>query len=187
MHEMKSLFTISSIVAALFVLALHLGHAQPADVTPEIEKTLRAYLSAMSSRDVDALRSLLDTHLAVIEAGQTNAKIAFPDTSSTRTLLPPEGNHDWDHHQLRLSSVKAELSPTHPSVAMVSFTLTHPLTPKRVAELEEALQRMPGEFDAQQTKTVQSMITHRAIHHAMFALLARHNGQWKIVCMTFPK
>jgi polysaccharide pyruvyl transferase WcaK-like protein len=27
----------------------------------------------------------------------------------------------------------------------------------------------------------------RAIHNAMFAMLARQEGQWKIVCMSFPK
>jgi hypothetical protein len=135
---MKPRLKTSHLAAAIIMAVLNFGRAQEADITKEIEKTIRDYLAAMSSRNVEDLRAVLDRQLAVIEADQTNAKTGFLDTSDGKELLPPDGNHDWDKDKIRLSSVKAEVSATHPSVAMVSFTLTFPLTDQRVANLEAA-------------------------------------------------
>ena len=184
---MKRLLKTGPIAAAIFIAALNFCRAQQVEMTAEIEKTLRDYLTAMSSRDVEGLRSVMDKRLAVIEAGRTNAKVGFLDTSNGKELLPPEGNHDWDKDKIRLASVKVEISATHSSVAMASFTLSFPLTDKRVADLEALLKQTPAAFGDQQRKAAQQMITDRAIHNAMFAMLALENGRWKIVCMSFPK
>lgn len=184
---MKPLFKITCIAAVIVAAALDFSIAQEADLTNEVANTIRDYLAAMSSRDAVRLRSLMEKRLAVIEADRTNAKIGFIDTSNERELLPPAGNDDWDKDKIKLSSIKSEVSATHPSVAMASFTLTFPLSDERVADIEAALKQMPAEFDEKASKAAQKMIADRAIHNAMFAMLARQSNQWKIVCMSFPK
>jgi len=186
---MKTLSKAKCLAAALciFVVAMDVGRAQDADATKQIEKTLQDYLTAMSARDVDGLRTVLDKQFTAIEAADTSAKVHSVDTSNGKGLLPPKGNDDWDKDKLKLTSVKVEVSATHSSVAMASFVLTFPLSDKSVANFETALKEFPAEFDEARKKAAMKIIADRAIHNSMFAMLARQDGKWKIVCMSIPK
>jgi hypothetical protein len=181
-------FSLSKWVGMMIVLAgLTVGRAQEADAKNEIEKAIRDYLAAMSARDVDGLRTVLDKRFTIVEAAQNHAKVHLIDAGNSKALLPPEGNDDWDKDQVRLSAIKAEISASHPSVAMVSFTLTFPLSDERVAAFEGLLRQKPGEFDAARRKAVARIVADRAIHNSMFAMLARQDGIWKIVCLSLPR
>jgi len=61
------------------------------------------------------------------------------------------------------------------------------LDAERVAAYEGLLKRPPEGFDERQRQAIVKIVSDRAIHNAMFAMLARQKGQWKIVCMSFPK
>ena len=152
-----------------------------------LRRQLKDYLKAMSARDVEGLQAVLDKHFVGVEAADNNAKVHFVHTDNSRELLPPEGNHDWDKIKPRLSSFKAEVSTPHPSVAMASFTMTYSLPNETLGHLEAALKQMPAEADESKRKEAAKIIADRAIHNSMFAMLARQDGKWKIVCMSFPK
>jgi len=184
---MKTTVTTKWIAAAILMASLNIGDAQQADATKEIEKALGDFLAAMSVRDVKGLQEVLDKHFVGVEAGDKSAKVWVVDTANGNGLLPPKGNNDWDKDKIKLSSVEAKISTTHPSVAMASFTLTFPLSDKELANLEAAWKDAPPEFDESRKKAAAKIISDRAIHNSMFAMLARQDGRWKIVCMSFPK
>ncbi len=183
---MKTKFiTRTNICAAILLAGLSISEAQPAESAPAIEATIRQYYAAMAKRDMESLRGVLDKKFIVVEADRANAKVGVLDSGKSSELLPPEGNHDWD--DIQISSVKIEISPTHPSVAVVSFTLTQPLDAKSVARLKEALDGAFGQFDESQRKAVAQRIADRAIHNSEFAMLARRDGKWKIVSLSVPR
>jgi hypothetical protein len=49
------------------------------------------------------------------------------------------------------------------------------------------LKRPPAGFDEPQRQAIVKIVSDRAIHNAVFAMLGRQEGQRKIVCMSFPK
>jgi hypothetical protein len=184
---MKAFFKTKCVAAVIIIAALNVGRAQQADSTKEIEQAIRDYLTAMSARDVKGLQAVLDKRFVAIEAADKNAKVHLVDTASEKELLPPKGNNDWDKDNIRLSAVEVKISETHPSVAMASFTLTVPMSAQKVANLEAALKDLPAEFNDAQRKAATKIIADRAVHNSMFAMLARQDGHWKIVSMSFPK
>jgi hypothetical protein len=184
---MKTNLKINLITAVILMAFLHFGNAQQVDTTKEIEKALDDYLAAMSTRDVNALQAVLSGHFVAIEAGDKNANVGMVDTANGNGLLPPEGNRDWDRDKIKMASDHAQISTTHPSVAMASFILSFPLSEERVADLQAALIDAPLEFDEVRRKAAEMIISDRAVHNSMFAMLARHGEKWKIVCMSFPK
>jgi len=184
---MKASFNTKWIMAAVIIASLNVTLAQQAKQEKEIEQAIGDYLIAMSARDVKGLQAVLDKRFVAVEASAKNAKVHFVDTANDKALLPPEGNDDWDKDNIKLSSINATVSVTHPSIAMAAFTLTFPLSDKRVADLEAALKQAPAELDGPQRKAAAKIISDRAIHNAMFAMLGRQDGKWKIVCMSFPK
>ncbi len=134
---------------------------------------------------MESLQGLLDRRFVIVEAGQANARVGVLDSSKSADLLPPEGNHDWDN--IQVSSVKVEVSATHPSVAAVSFTLKQPLDASSVARLQEALDTAPGAFDESKRSEITTRIANRAVHYSEFAMLARRDGRWKIVSVSVPR
>jgi len=171
----------------VIIAALNIVRAEPFDARKEIETTLSDYLTAMSARDVKGLQAVLDKRFVAVEAADENAKIHVVDTAKGAELLPPEGNDDWEKGRIKLSTIEVKISDTHPSVAMASFTLTLPLSDERVADLSTVLRQAPAEFDEARRKAVAKIISDRAIHNSMFAMLARQDGRWKIAAMSFPK
>jgi hypothetical protein len=184
---MKTFFMCQFIAVLLIATTLGVGHAQETEATKEIGMAIRDYLMAMSTRDIQGVRAVLAAQFTAVEAADSTARIHLVDTASGKGLLPPEGNRDWDKDKIKLSSVKAEVSATHPSVAIASFTLSALLSDKQVAALEAALKLPPEEFDESRRKTASKLIGDRAVHSAMFAMLAKAEGKWRIVCMSFPK
>lgn len=184
---MKAFFATNPVIIGIVVATLNFGHAQETDAAGEVEKTIRAYLRAMSTRDVAGLQAVMDKQFVAVEAGEQKATLHFVDTTSSKELLPPEGNADWNEDKIKLTSFEARISETHPSVAMASFTLTMPMDDEHVASLESLAKEMSAELDEGQKKGLAKLIADRAIHMAMFAMLAKVDGQWKIICMSFPK
>ena len=172
------------IAAAIIIACLNMTPAQEANTTQEVEKVLEAYLTAMSARDLKGLQAILDKQFVAVKAAQQNAKTYVVDTSDSKALLPPAGNRDWD--KMKISSVKAEVSATHPSVAIVSFTLTQPLTEQTRAAYEASLQNPPAEWGESEKQAAARIIKDKAVHNAMFAMVARRDGKWKILCMSLP-
>ena len=161
------------------------GRAQPTDASKEVEATLHQYYASMKTRDIEGLRSALANRFIVIEAGRDKAKTQTVDVNNPKELLPPEGNKDWQG--IELSSVATSVSSTHPTVATASFTLIMPLSEKRVAGMQSALKARPEGFNDVQRAALSRMIADRAIKSEMFAMLARQDGRWKIVCLSFPQ
>ncbi len=184
---MKAFFATKQVIIGIVVATLNFGHAQETDAAGEVEKTIRAYLRAMSTRDVAGLQAIMDKQFIAIEAAEQKATLHFVDTTNRKGLLPPEGNDDWNEDKIKLTSFEARISETHPSVAMASFTLTMPMDDEHVARLESLVKEMSAELDERQKKGTAKLIADRAIHMAMFAMLAKVDGQWKIICMSFPR
>jgi len=121
-----------------------------------------------------------------VEAAGSGARLEVIETDKPEKVLPPPGNEDW--RDVKVSDVKAEMSATHPSVAIASFTLVFPLGEKQIAGYRAALKDdLAKRLGDQQRKAIKKMIDDRAVHNAMFAMLARQKGQWKIVCLSLPK
>jgi len=183
---MKSLSIIPFVIATAFNLAgPGAGRAQPGDASKEIEASLHQYYASMKTRDIEGLRSALASRFIVIEAGRDKAKTQTVDVNNPKELLPPEGNKDWQG--IELSTVRASVSSTHPTVATASFTLIMPLDEKRVAGMQSALKARPEAFNDVRRAAISRMIADRAIKSEMFAMLARQDGGWKIVCLSFPQ
>jgi len=184
---MKPSFITKYIAGAVVIATLNIVRAGQPDAQKEIETVLKDYFAAMSARDAKGLQTVLGKHFVTVEATDKNARVHVVDTAISKGLLPPEGNDDWDKDKMKLSAIEVKLSGTHPSVAIASFTLEFPLSNQRVADLEAVLKQASAEFDEARRIAAEKIISDRAIHNSMFAMLARQDGRWKIVSMTFPK
>ena len=174
-------------LAGPLLLCFSAPETPPPDTAREVEGTLRRYFEAMGTRDVPALRSVLDQRFVAIEADREKARTEVVDTSDPKALLPPEGNDDWDASTLRLSNFRVEVSATHPSVATASFTLSFLLDDERVAQLRKTLDEHAAGLGETEKAALTRMAADRAVANAMFALLAKRDGRWRIVCLSFPK
>jgi hypothetical protein len=182
---MKTLFkTMLALLATILLAGLHVSYARSEDAAREVESVIRQYYKAMSARDLESLREVLDSRFIAVEAGSEDAKVHVVDTSKISDLLPPEGHPDWQN--LQISQVKVEVSGTHPSVATASFIVTQPFDAKKIAALENALKSAPPEFDDLHRKAAAKLIADRAINNAELAMLARRDGKWKIVTISVP-
>jgi len=204
-NAMKTTMKCTWILVSTVIAAIHAGHGQEQNagigtfsslstfdqVLPEevvkIQKAIGQFFAATSARDVEKVRAVVAKGFTAVEAAHESAQVYAVDTGDSKKLLPPEGNRDWEEGKIKLSSVKAEISSTHPSVAMASFTLTIPLEADRLADYQALLKRSPEGFGVEQRRIIEKIVADRAIHNTMFAMLARQGGQWKIVSMSFPK
>ena len=177
---------LSTILLWTLVLTMHMGSsfAQEADAKSEIVKAIRQYYRALAHRDIDALRQVLDENFIVVEAKHAAAKVHVVNVKNGSTLLPPEGNDDWN--QVEVSSINVEISSSHASVAIASLTLKHPLSEERITGMQDVLKTRPEVFGEAERKTVEKRIADRAIHNSEFAMLALKGGKWKIVSMSVP-
>jgi len=181
--RLKSRYIAAVIISTLFVCVQAEAPTAPQDV----ENTLRRFLAAMSSRDTAELRLVLHSQVSIIKAGRSDAKIGAVNVRNGAELLPPVGNRDWDTNKIKLSAVKVEISATHPSVAMVSFSLDFQLGDKEVDGLRTALKNSPAEFSEQQAKEIRKRIADRAVKNAAFAMFGKQAGEWKIVSISLPQ
>jgi hypothetical protein len=185
---MKTLFDAKLItVATIIMTSFDIACAQESNAAKEIEMTIQRYFTAMSARDVAGLRATLDKRFVVIEARQDKARTQVVDSGDAQQILPPEGNHDWDSEKMKVASIRVDVSNTHPSVATASILVLRPLDDKAVAGMEEALKVNAARLDEVQRKAVTRWIAARAIDQSMLAMLALQEGNWRIVCMSFPK
>ena len=185
---MKRLFYGQGFIAMmLMITSLVAAYAQPSEATRDIDATLRRYFTAMSERDTEGLRSVLDRQFILIEAKPDAARPHLFDTRGVDQLLPPPGNQDWHTNKMRVASIRIDLADSHPSVATASILIRRPLDDKAVTAMEEALKLISGELDEANRAIVAKQIAARAIDRTMLAMLARQAGVWKIVCLWVPK
>lgn len=154
-------------------------------LTSTVVSAQQQFVASMSARDLEGLRAVLDQRLTVVKAARGKARSYIVSTDNPKELLPPEGNDDWQ--ALKLSKVTAQVSAPHASVAMASFTLTHPLDAEAVATMKAALKENLAGWDQTERDAAVRMVADRAVTGLGFAMLARLDGRWKIVSMTVPK
>lgn len=182
--------------AALFVVSLSSGLSQPTGAAKAIENVLGDYFRALSARDAAGMTRVLDRQFvamdAVTERGIKNARIEFIDTTNAVRLLPPEGNSDMSN--MTVSSLSVKFSESNPTVAVASFVASRPLTPKESDRFKTALAATAtqdagadrADYNAKRA-IIQNWVDTGRIQFAMLAMLGRRDGQWRIVCMSFPE
>jgi hypothetical protein len=148
----------------------------------QIAKTIRQYFKGLAHRDLNTLREALNERFVIVAAARQNARVGILDTSKPVDILPR--NDDWDH--VEVTSVHAQISSTHPTVAMAAFTLKLPFRPDQIAAMEDALNQRPDAFTDEEKKMVEKRIAERAVSSSLFAMLALTQGNWKIVSVSLP-
>jgi hypothetical protein len=183
---MKTLLKITTAISGCLLMAGSIsGYAQDANATNAIAKTLHQYYTAMAARDVQALQGVLDSTFIVVEAGGESSRTHVLNATDTAKLLPPEGNDDWQN--LQVTDLKVNVSGTHPSVATVSYTVFHPLSPNQVNALEQVLKAPAAPLDESQRHEVSRRLTDKGSRESECAMLALRDGRWRIVTISVPK
>lgn len=193
---MKKSLKPALLLTVLFATFSNPALSQTTEPAKEIENVIGDYFNAISIRDASALRKVLGKRFvgmdSVTEAGKKNARIAFVDTTNDKEILPPDGNNDMAG--FRVSSLRAEFSDSNPTAAIASFIISRPLTEKQLEEFRRTID--PKTFkdagvDLADHKTerarIQKWVSEKSIRFSLLAMLGRQNGQWKIVCMSFPE
>lgn len=164
------------ICAAIFLGMLSVGRVH---ADPNVEKTIRDFFTAMTARDAASLKRVLGEKVAVIGAGSLRATVGFDETMNGRGLLAPERN---GLDKMEVSAVKVDVSPTHRSVAVASFTLNIRLSKRQLADAAAELKQKPSNAEY-----LRKLIADGGIKASMFAMLAgNQDGTWKIVCVSLP-
>src|SRR5262249_54057475 len=102
--------------------------------------------------------------------------VGFDDAKDIRRLLPEGKNLS----SMEISSVKIDVSPTHRSVGVASFTLNIRFSKQQLADFEAELKQTPN-------AELSKLFSDGGLKASMFAMLARNSdGSWKIVCISFP-
>lgn len=181
---MKQTCQIHYIAAAIILAMACCAEAQDADAGKEIETSLGTYFAGVSARDVGGVRAVLASAFSAVEARES-AVIHAVNTANDEEIIPVEGNGDIAG--LKFAFIKAEVSKTDPSVAVASFRLILPQTEEQLASIKAALATTPASQWSEKVKRrLQQTLADKAMHFDMFAMLARQDGKWKILCMSFP-
>lgn len=172
------------IAAVILVAVASSAQAQLADDSKQIETTLRSYFTSMSSWDAAAVRAVTAKNFTAVEARES-AVIHALNTANDEEIIPVAGNDDIA--SLKFSFIKTDVSQTDPSVAVASFRLILPQTEEQLTSLKAALAKSPApQWSEKVKKRLQQTLADGAIHFDMFAMLARQEGKWNILCMSFP-
>ncbi len=185
---MRTRFHISAVLGICLLLAgSSPSHAQDQNdpAIPSIIKTIQDYYQAMAARDVAGLQRVLDSTLLVVEAARESAKVHVITASDGTKLLPPEGNDDWQN--LELTDLKVHVSSTHPSVAVVSYSVFHPLAPDHLKSMQEGFDAAQSELDDSQRQAVAKLLADRGSRESECAMLVLRDGLWRIVSLSVPK
>jgi len=182
---MKILSPSTIALVATVLTAFVAAEARGLDATVDIENTINGYFRAMSQRDAKGISEVVDKSFVAVEAGGKSARTQVVNTTDPKRLLPPAGNDDWTN--VKVSSLKANISATDPTLATASFDLIFPLSENQRGDFQKALNDNRVPLKESQRKAIAKVIANKAFHHTMFAMLARDNGKWKIVCLTLPK
>jgi hypothetical protein len=179
-----------------FLLSVFPGSAQTTEPSKEIEKVIGDYFAAISERDTPAMRKVLAKQFVamdtVTKAGKKSARIGYLDTAADEQILPPEGNKDMAGFSV--SALRAELSDSNPTAAIASFTISRPLTEKQLEDFRRAIDpktftdagvTAPKDFEVQRAR-IQKWVSEKYMQFSLLAMLGKQDGEWKIVCMSFP-
>lgn len=182
----KTRFTLTVAITAFLLLTGSIsGYAEERSATREIAKALHQYYGAMASRDVEALRDVLESTFIVVEAAGDRAKTHVINAADTAKLLPPEGNDDWQN--LQVTDLKVSVTSTHPSVATVSYSVFHPLSARHLEALEDVLKATPSPLEEAQRLEVSKRLEDKGSKESECAMLALRDGRWRIVSISVPK
>jgi hypothetical protein len=193
---MKKSLKPALLLAVLFATFSDPAFAQTTDATKEIEKVIGDYFNAISVRDASALRKVLGTRFvgmdSVTEAGKKNARIEFVDTTNDKEILPPEGNNEMAG--FRVSSLRAEFSDSNPTAAIASFMISRPLTGQQLEGFRRAIDPKTfkdagidlADHEVERAR-IQKWVSEKHIQFSLLAMLGLQDGNWKIVCMSFPE
>lgn len=174
-------------VVAIIMASFELASAQDTTAAKAVETTIQRYFTAMSERDAEGLRAVLDKRFVAVETRQDKARTRVVDSGDIKQILPPEGNHDWDKDKVKVISIRVDVSETHPSVATASISVARPLDEKTVAGMQEMLRMNGPGLDEAKRKALTKWIAARAIDQSILSMLALQEGNWRIVSMSFPK
>jgi len=176
------------VLSALLIAVLCSGTvstgAEPQADPQAIRAAVEQYFQAMRARDADGVRNLLSSSLTAVEAGK-NARVEVINTENAGSLLPPEGNKDWE--KITVSDISVSISSTHPSVATVTFGLMMKLGDDEKQGMERMLAAKDVPITEEERKRAEKVIKDGGFRSEMFALMAREGGKWKIVAMTMPQ
>lgn len=183
-------------LAIAVLLATFPSSAQTTDASKEIEKVIGDYFAAISERDASAVRKVLAKQFvgmgAVTESGRKSARLEYLDTANNKQILPPEGNNDMVG--FRVSALRAEISESNPTAAIASFTISRPLTERQLEDfrrvidpktLADAGVAPPKDYETQRAR-IQKWVSEKQMQFSLLAMLGLQDGEWKIVCMSFP-
>ncbi|MBN9689091.1 MAG: nuclear transport factor 2 family protein [Verrucomicrobia bacterium] len=180
----------------VLLLLVFPGSAQTTDASKEIEKVIGDYFAAISERDTPAMRKVLAKQFVamdtVTKGGNKSARIGYLDTAADEQILPPEGNKDMAG--FRVSALKAEFSDSNPTAAIASFTISRALTEKQLEDFRRAIDpkvftdagvTVPKDYEVQRAR-IQKWVSEKHMQFSLLAMLGQQDGEWKIVCMSFP-
>ncbi len=183
---MKTRYKLTGAISAFLLLTGSIsGYAQEGSATKEIAKALHQYYGAMASRDFEALRDVLEPTFIVVEAGSDRSKTHVINAADTAKLLPPEGNDDWQN--LQVTDLKVSVASTHPSVATVSYSVFHPLSPRHIEALEDVLKAPLSPLEEAQRLEVSKRLEDKGTKESECAMLVLRDGRWRIASISVPK
>ena len=150
-----------------------------------ISEVVKGYFASVRDRDFDGIQAVLHESLTLVEASHTSSKIEVLRSDASKDLLPPPGNDDWE--EVTISDISVRVSSTHPSVAAVSFVIDIPIDEEVLKSLREISSETMASFDDETKKRIDQSLREKSNRAAMFALLAKKRGEWKIVSLALPK
>ena len=191
-----------SAVLPLVFACLNIAHTQEAESIKAIEKTIQDYVKAMAAMDADGIRRVFNKNFIAVATGTPNAKVMVLDPAATIKPVPPQVNNEWKH--VGGVSVNVDFCSTNPSVALANIVVLKSLTDEevqkwkqwlaKIAPIDEEVQRWKelwpqrrGIIDEAKRKKVEELIVTRTTEISIFAMLARVDSQWKIVCVSIPR
>ncbi|HVU89921.1 MAG TPA: hypothetical protein VHD36_21500 [Pirellulales bacterium] len=156
----------------------------------KVEAALRTFYSGIANRDADAVRSVIDPSNIMIdhlvEGGAPSVRLEKIDIADPKSLLPPEGNHDWENVQIK--DVKVAIARPMGAVAHASLILFTPVDDEQIATWKSILDREGKEMRPTDREELNWFITERAISFEIFATLVKKgDGKWRIICLSFPR
>ena len=161
--------------AVMLVLGASMGQVQADTAAANVERAIRDFFAAITARDAAGLRRVADEKVALLEAGRLWARVGSVDIDEVKGLPRPEQG------TIDVSAVKVDVSPTHPSVAVVSFMFNFRSSKEQLAMAEAELKVNPA------NAVLRKLVADGGVNAAMFAMLAANqDGIWKVVCISWP-
>jgi len=172
--------------SVLGMIVMSVAAVSAADRTADeqtVRTVLEKYVESMRRRDIDGVKSCLHTSFTAVEVGNDGSAVEVVDPTKSEKLLPPEGNKDWE--KITFTDIHVQVSPTTPSIAMVSYVAKMKMDEREWKAVQENKSLLEERAKKDQVD-IEQIFKDGCANVSMFALMAKKKGEWKIVCMTFP-